>query len=200
MPNAKVLAEKQAIVSALTEKLKNSPSGVFVDYQGINVAEDTRLRNDLRAAGVEYTIVKNTLTRFAIKNVGFDALDPILNGTTSLAVSTTEDVIAPFRVINKYAKQFNGAKFKIKAGFMDGQVLSLAEVQALADLPSKEVLLAQVLGTLLAPITSLAIVIKAIAEKDGVPAEKPAEEAAAPAEEAAAPAEEAAAPAKEAAE
>ena len=95
-----------------------------------------------------------------------EELDDVLNGTTSLAISHG-DPIAPMRVVNKFAKQFNGAKFTIKAGFMDGKVLSLDEVSALAELPSKEVLQAQVLGTMLAPITSLAIVIKAIAEKKG---------------------------------
>ena len=93
-------------------------------------------------------------------------LSECLNGTTSLAISH-EDPIAPMRVINKFAKQFNGAKFTIKAGFMDGKVLPLEEVLAIAELPAKDVLQAQVLGTMLAPITSLAIVLKAIAEKDG---------------------------------
>lgn len=181
MPNAKVLSEKQAFVESLTDRLKNSTSGVFVDYQGITVAQDTELRSELRKSDVEYTVVKNTLTRFAIKNVGFDELDPILNGTTSLATSST-DPLAPMQVIGKYADKL-GDKFTIKGGFMDGKLLSLDEINALAKLPSKEVLLAQVLGTMLAPITSLAIVIKAIAEKGGVPAEKPE----APAEEAAAP-------------
>ena len=126
-------------------------------------------------------MVKNTLVRFAINNCGMEALDDVLNGTTSLAISHT-DPIAPMRVINKFSKQFNGAKFTIKGGFMDGKVLSLEEISALADLPSKEGLQAQVLGTMLAPITSLAIVIKAIAEKGGAtveaaaPAEAPAAE------------------------
>lgn len=173
MPNAKVLSEKQAIVAELTEKLKGAASGVFVDYKGITVAEDTALRGECRKNDLDYSVVKNTLTRFAVKNVGMDTLDPVLNGTTSLAVSTA-DPIAPMRVINKFAKQFNGAKFTIKAGFMDGKVLSMEEILALAELPSKEVLQAQVLGTMLAPITSLAIVLKAIAEKQG--AEAPAAE------------------------
>lgn len=166
MPNAKVLSEKQAVVAALTEKLKGAASGVLVDYKGITVSEDTALRSELRKSDVDYAVVKNTLTRFAIKNVGLDGLDSMLNGTTSLALSAT-DPIAPMRVINKYAKKLGENKFTIKAGFMDGKVLTLSEIVALADLPSKEVLQAQVLGTMLAPITSLAIVLKAIAEKDG---------------------------------
>ena len=164
MPNASVLEQKKAIVAELTEKLQNAASGVLVDYKGITVAEDTALRNELRKNNVEYAVVKNTLTRFAAQNAGLGDLSDSLNGTTSLAISH-EDPIAPMRVINKFAKQFNGAKFVIKAGFMDGKILPLDEINAMAELPSKEVLQAQVLGTMLAPITSLAIVLKAIAEE-----------------------------------
>ena len=177
MPNAKVLSEKQAIVASLTETLQSASSGVLVDYKGITVAEDTALRAELRAAGVEYSVVKNTLVRFATKNVGLDGLDEVLNGTTSMAVSK-EDPIAPMRIINNYAKKL-GDRFNIKAGFMDGKVLPLDDVYALAELPSKEALLGQVLGTMLAPITSLAIVIKAIAEQQGASFEETPAEAAA---------------------
>ena len=170
MPNAKVLSEKQAIVAALTEQLKNASSGVLVDYKGITVAEDTALRTELRQNEVQYGVVKNTLVRFALNNVGLEGLDDVLNGTTSLA-TCEHDPIAPMRVINKYAKQLGDSKFNIKGGFMDGKVISLEEIQALAELPSKEVLQAQALGMMLAPITSLAIVLKAIAEKNGEPAE-----------------------------
>ncbi len=195
MPNAKVLSEKQAVVAGLIETLKSSASGVLVNYEGITVAEDTALRNELRKAGVEYSVVKNTMVRRALDDTGLSELDNVLHGTTSLAVCK-EDPIAPMRVIHKFAKGLNGDRFVIKAGFMDGKVLPLEDIAALAELPSKEVLLGQVLGMMLSPITSLAIVIKAIAEKGGEPAPK-AEEAAAPAEEA--PAAEAAAPAEEAA-
>lgn len=173
MPNAKVLSEKQAIVANLSERLSKAASGVLVDYKGITVAEDTALRNECRANEIDYAVVKNTLVRFALDGAGLQELDGALNGTTSLALGDG-DPIAPMRVINKFAKQFNGAKFVIKAGFMDGKVLSLEEINALAELPSKEVLQAQVLGTMLAPITSLAIVIKAIAEKQGGAVEAPA--------------------------
>jgi large subunit ribosomal protein L10 len=168
MPNAKVLSEKQAVVAALTEQLKNAASGVLVDYKGITVAEDTALRVELRQNGVQYGVVKNTLVRFAMNNVGLNELDDVLNGTTSLATSDG-DPIAPMRVVNKYAKKLND-KFVIKGGFMDGKVLSLDEINALAELPAKEVLQAQALGMMLAPITSVAIVLKAIAEKNGEPA------------------------------
>jgi len=177
MPNANVLEAKKAIVAELTEKLQNAASGVLVDYKGITVAEDTALRNELR----KYAVVKNTLTRFAAEGAGLGELSDSLNGTTSLAISHS-DPIAPMRVINKFAKQFNGAKFAIKAGFMDGKILPLDEVLAIAELPAKEVLQAQVLGTMLAPITSLAIVLKAIAEEKGGFVEAVAEPEATPAE------------------
>ena len=176
MPNAKVLSEKQAIVAALVDDLKAANSGVLVDYKGITVAEDTALRHELRENGVEYAVVKNTLLRRALDDVNLGELDDVLNGTTSMAISR-EDPIAPMRIVNKYAKQM-GDRFNIKAGFMDGKVLPLDDVYALAELPSKDALLGQVLGMMLAPITSLAVVIKAIAEKNGEPAaEAPAEEA-----------------------
>lgn len=188
MPNAKVLSEKQAIVAALTERIKNASAGVFVDYKGINVAQDTEMRTELRKNDVEYSVIKNTLTRFALNDCGLSELDPILNGTTSLATSTG-DPIAPFRILTDYAKKVEGDKFVIKAAFMDGQVLSQSEIAEISALPSKEALYSQVFGTLLAPITSLAVVLNQIVEKGGgvvetaeaAPAaeEAPAEEAAA---------------------
>lgn len=180
MPNAKVLSEKQAVVAALEETLKNAASGVLVNYEGITVEEDTKLRSELRKAGVEYSVVKNTLVRRALDESGLGELDDVLHGTTSLAISNS-DPIAPMSVINKFAKSVPGDRFVIKAGFMDGKVLPLEDVMALAELPSKDVLLAQLLGMMLSPLTSLAVVTKAIAEKGGAPAEKaeaPAEEAA----------------------
>ena len=181
MPNAKVLSEKKAVVAALEEQLKGAASGVLVDYKGITVAEDTALRAELRQNDVQYSVVKNTLVRFALDSAGLKELDGVLNGTTSLA-TCAGDPIAPMRVVNKHAKKLGEDKFNIKGGFMDGKVISLEEIMALAELPSKDVLQAQALGMMLAPITSLAIVLKAIAEKGGEPA--PAEVAAAPAEEA----------------
>ena len=181
MPNAKVLSEKQAIVAELAEKLKNASAGVLVDYKGITVAEDTALRAELRKNDVEYSVVKNTLVRFALDEANLNELDGVLHGTTSLAISTG-DPIAPMRVVNQFAKKLGDGKFNIKAGFMEGKVISLDEVMALAELPGKEALQAQVLGTMLAPITSLAIVLKAIAEEKGGFVEAAAEPEAAPAE------------------
>ncbi len=172
MPNAKVLSEKQAIVASLTEKLKNAAAGVIVDYKGITVEEDTALRAECRKNDIDYSVVKNTLLRFAFNNLGLNELDEQLNGTTSLAVSA--DTVAPARVIAGYAKKLDG-RFEIKGGFMDGKVVDLATIQALAAIPALPVLRAQVLGTMLAPISGLACVIKQIAEKQGVPAEAAAE-------------------------
>ena len=161
MPNAKVLSEKQAVVAALTEQLKGAASGVLVDYKGITVAEDTALRVELRKNDVQYGVVKNTLARFAAKNVGLDALCDVLEGTTSIAVCEG-DPVAAAKVVAEFSKKLAAQeKFIIKSGFVDGKVISPAEVQALAELPSREVLVATVLGTLIAPIRGLATVLDA---------------------------------------
>ena len=176
MPNAKVLSEKQAIVAQLTEKIQKATAGVIVDYKGITVEEDTALRKECRESNVDYAVVKNTLLRFAFNNTGLNELDGLLNGTTSLALS--EDAVAPARVMADYAKKLDG-KFEIKGGFMDGKPVDLATIQSLASIPALPVLQAQFLGTMLAPITGLAVVLKQIAEKNGEAA--PAAEEAAPA-------------------
>ena len=162
MPSAKVLNEKKQAVAQMVEKLQNAQAGVFVDYIGLTVSEDTDLRNKLRAAGVEYKVVKNTLTRFAAKEVGYDELDPILNGPTSLAISY-DDPIAPAKVIAEFAK--SNDKIEIKSGFLDGKVISLDEIKTLASTPSKDVLLAKLMGSLNSPVSSLARVLQAIVDK-----------------------------------
>ena len=175
MPNAKVLSEKQAIVAELTEKIQKATAGVIVDYKGITVEEDTALRKECREGGVDYAVVKNTLLRFAFNNTGLNDLDDLLNGTTSLALA--DDPVAPARVMADYAKKLDG-KFEIKGGFMDGKPVDLAEtIWMWATIPALPVLQAQVLGTMLAPITGLAVVLKQIAEKNGAPAEEAAAEA-----------------------
>ena len=174
MPNAKVLSEKQAIVAELTEKIQKATAGVIVDYKGITVEEDTALRKECREGGVDYAVVKNTLLRFAFNNTGLNDLDNLLNGTTSLALA--DDPVAPARVMADYAKKLDG-KFEIKGGFMDGKPVDLATINSLAAIPALPVLQAQFLGTMLAPITGLAVVLKQIAEKNGAPAEEAAAEA-----------------------
>ena len=185
MPSESVLIEKKKIVEELTGKLK-SQAGVFVDYCGITVNEDTEMRVKMREANVDYSVIKNTLMRFAVKNVGLEALEPILVGTTSLAVSY-EDPIDPARIIKEYADKLPNY-FAIKGGFMDGKALTVEEVNKIATIPPLPILQAQLLGTLLAPITCLAVVLKAIAEKSGAPVDVEVSvgpEGGAPAEEAA---------------
>ena len=165
MPNAKVLSEKQAIVEALAERIKNAGAGLLVDYKGITVAEDTALRTELRKDGVEYTVVKNTLTRKALDKLGMSDLDHVLNGTTSLATAEN-DPIAPFRIINDYSKKL-GDRFNIKAAFMEGKVLNDSEIAEMAELPGKDALYAKVLGTMIAPITGLAVCLGQILEQKG---------------------------------
>ncbi|MBR5543548.1 MAG: 50S ribosomal protein L10 [Oscillospiraceae bacterium] len=204
MPSAKVLEQKKQLVAELAEKMKNASSGVLVDYKGINVADDTALRAEMRKNNIDYKVIKNTLIRFAAKEAGLEGLDSVLEGTTALAISA-DDVIAPAKVVAEFAKK-NENIYNIKAGFMDGKVVGVEEIMSLANLPSKEVLLGRLVGGLQGPIFGLALVLKAIAEKvekEGpATASAPAEEA--PAEESApvteeAPATEEAAPAEEAA-
>ena len=166
MPNAKVLESKKAVVATLTETIKESSSVVFVDYKGITVAQDAELRTQFREAGVEYSVVKNTLTRFAAKENGYD-FDEVLNGTTAMA-STTEDPIAPARIVCEFAKKNKLKTLSIKGGIVEGSVLSADQLNGFGELPSKNALVASVLGTFLAPISSLAFVLDQIRmQKDG---------------------------------
>lgn len=176
MPNAKVLSEKQAVVAALEQRMRNASAGVLVDYKGITVAEDTQLRTELRKGEVEYTVVKNTLVRRALDDLGLQELDSVLNGTTSLATAVS-DPIAPFRIISEYSKKM-GERFNVKAAFMEGKVLSAAEIEEMSQLSSKDALYAKVLGTMIAPITGLAVCLGQILEQKGGSLEPAAAEAA----------------------
>ena len=169
MPNAKVLESKKAVVEALSAKIKEATSVVFVDYKGINVAQDTELRKQFREAGVEYSVVKNTLTNFAAKDAGYDFAE-VLNGTTAMA-STTGDPIAPARIVCEFAKK-NKNSLSIKGGVVEGSVLTVDQLNGFGELPSKNALVASVLGTFLAPISSLAFVLDQIREQKegGAPA------------------------------
>lgn len=169
MPNAKVLESKKAVVEALSAKIKEATSVVFVDYKGISVAQDTELRKQFREAGVEYSVVKNTLTNFAAKDAGYDFAE-VLNGTTAMA-STTGDPIAPARIVCEFAKK-NKNTLSIKGGVVEGSVLTADQLNGFGELPSKNALVASVLGTFLAPISSLAFVLDQIREQKegGAPA------------------------------
>ena len=175
MPNAKVLSEKQAIVDGLVERIKASQSGILVDYKGITVSEDTALRTEMRKSGVDYTVIKNTLVRRALDQVNLGALDSVLNGTTSLATAES-DPIAPFRIISDYSKKL-GDRFNVKAAYMEGQVLDAAAIEELSALSTKEALYSKVLGTMIAPITGLAVCLGQVLEQKGGSLEAAAEEA-----------------------
>ncbi len=159
MPSTKVLEQKKAIVNSITEKLKSSCAGVLVEYKGINVEDDTKLRKNLRDSNVEYLVVKNTLLKRAAENAGMEELSSVLHGATALAVSK-EDYIAASKILCEFSKDHEF--FKIKSGFIDGEIIDSAEVLRLAKLPSREVLIAQVLYGLNAPITGLATVLSGI--------------------------------------
>ena len=166
MPNAKVLESKKAVVEQLTGKIQEATAVVFIDYKGISVAQDTELRKQFREAGVEYSVVKNTLTNFAAKNAGYD-FSEVLNGTTAMA-STTGDPIAPARIAAEFAKKNKLKTLSIKGGIVEGSVLSAEQLTGFSELPSKNALVASVLGTFLAPISSPAFVLDQIRmQKDG---------------------------------
>ena len=160
----KFLESKKQIVADLTETLKSSAAGVLVDYKGINVADDTKLRKELREAGVEYSVVKNTMLRFAAKEAGLEGWDEFLHGTTALAVSKEDPIIAA-KILAKYAEAIKGDVFTIKSGFMDGKVVDTDTVNALAKIPAKEVLIATMLSSLNATISKFAVVVDQIAKK-----------------------------------
>jgi len=173
LANQNTIQQKQAYVEALAEKMKNSVAGVVVSYEGISVADDTVLRRKLREAGVEYTVVKNTMLRRASDIVGLNELDSHLSGSTALALSAADHVVAA-KILCEYAEKSD--TFKIKAGFVEGKMIDEASVKELAKMPPKEVLIAKALGGLNAPISGfvgvlnanlrgLVVALNAIAEK-----------------------------------
>jgi len=162
MANDKIIAQKQAIVAELKGKLENAVTGVLVDYSGINVADDTALRAQLREAGVEYSVVKNTLTRFAAKEAGLEELSDVLNGNTALAISN-DDVVAPAKVLYNFSKDHE--YFTIKGGFVEGKVVSVAELEKLATMPSKEGLLCMLLYALNGNVSGLARALQAVVDQ-----------------------------------
>ncbi len=190
MPSTVVLEKKKQQVADLAERLKGSCAGVVVDYKGINVEDDTKLRKELREAGVVYTVVKNSVLKRAAENVGLEIDSTVVEGTTAVATSES-DYVAAARILNKYAETNNN--FTIKTGYLDGKVIANDEVVALAKLPSREALLAQIASVVVEPIACIARAVNALEEKGGAeavaqeaPAEAPAEEVTeAPAEESA---------------
>jgi large subunit ribosomal protein L10 len=174
MPSEKILAQKQQLVNELAEKMKSAVSGVLVDYKGITVADDTKLRAELRKAGVYYAVKKNSIIGLAAKEAGLSELEKVLSGTTAIAISDN-DLTGPAKILSKFAED-SKIGFSVKAGFIEGKAATGEEIKELAKLPSKEVLVAKFLGSMNAPISGfvnvlngnlrgLVVALNAIAEK-----------------------------------
>ena len=175
MPSNKVLEAKKQIVEALAAKMQTAQAGVLVKYEGITVADDTALRAALRKAGIEYSVMKNTLTGRACEMVGYGDMKQYLSGMTAIAISQ-DDAIAPAKIMKEYADKI--PSFEIKAGFVDGGVIDQAGVEALAATPSKEVLIGKMMGSLMSSLYGFAYVLQAKIDKEnegGEATEAPAE-------------------------
>ena len=193
MPSEKILASKQQNVADLAEAMKGAACYVFVSTRGLTVEQDTKLRVELRGAGVKFKVIKNTTLKRVFKELGIDGVDSMFEGPT--AVGYSDEITAPAKILAKYAEDIE--PMEIKGGIIDGKVASVAEIIALSKVPDVETLRTQVAYSLLFPFTKLAMLVKAVAEKKqeeggeaapvAAPAEAPAAEEA-PAE-AAAPAE-----------
>ncbi|QAY67847.1 50S ribosomal protein L10 [Paenibacillus protaetiae] len=162
MANAKIIQGKQQAVEEITSKLRESSSTVVADYRGLNVAQVTELRKQLREAGVEFQVLKNSLVRRASEAAELSGLNEILTGPTAIAFSK-EDAVAPAKILNDFAKK--NEALKLKGGVVEGQVVDLAQIKALAELPSREGLLSMLLSVLQAPMRNFALAVKAVAEK-----------------------------------
>lgn len=150
---------KEQVVAELAEKLASAKAAFLADYRGLNVEQVNKLRSELRGAGVEYRVVKNTLLRLASKGTGAECLDPYLEGPTAIAIAG-QDPVAPAKILSEFAK--TNAKFELKGGALEGKALSVEDIKALADLPSREQLLAMMLGSLNAPVSNFVGVLAAI--------------------------------------
>ena len=168
MPSASVLEQKKQIVAEVADRISNSCAGVIVDYKGISVADDTALRRELREAGVEYTVVKNTLIKLAIKGTSLEGMSDVLDGTSAIA-TCKDDYVAAARILNKYAEGHEN--FNLKTGYIDGEVIGMDKLMELATLPSRETLLSMVANVFSAPIAGFARAVQAIADKAEAPAE-----------------------------
>jgi large subunit ribosomal protein L10 len=162
MPSAAILEQKKTIVENLANQMKEACSCVIVNYQGISVEDDTKLRAELRKAGVEYKVIKNTLISRACEIAGYEGLKGVLNGMSAIAFCNADQVSAA-KILNEYAKKHDN--FEIKAGFYDGKIADAEEMKKLAELPSKDILLATVLSAMNGPIRGLAVALQAIVDK-----------------------------------
>ena len=159
---------KKPIVDEIAACVKDAQSVVVVDYRGLTVEQDTKLRKNLREAGITYKVYKNTLMNFAFKGTDYEALTPYLEGPSAVAVSK-DDATAPARILSEFAKTAD--KLEIKAGVVEGTVFDAAGMAAIASIPSREVLISKLLGSLQSPITNFARVMNQLAEKRGGGAE-----------------------------
>jgi large subunit ribosomal protein L10 len=157
-----VIEQKKQIVTEIADKFKASQSTIVVDYRGLTVSEVTELRKQLREAGVEFKVYKNSMTRRAAEAVELSGLNEALTGPNAIAFSN-EDVVAPAKILNDFAKKHEA--LEIKAGVIEGNIASVEEVKALAELPSREGLLSMLLSVLQAPIRNLALAAKAVADQ-----------------------------------
>ena len=157
----KIIAKKAAIVNEVAEKFQSAVSVVVVDYRGLTVEQVTNLRKDLREAGVEMRVIKNTYLKRAADKVGYEGLDETFTGPTAVAFSS-EDVVAPARIMAKYAEDIEA--LEIKGGMIEGKVASLEEINALAKLPNREGMLSMLLSVLQAPVRNFAYAVKAVAD------------------------------------
>ncbi len=160
---SKVLQAKQAVVTEIADKMKVSPAVLVVDYRGLKVEQATELRKQLREAGVDFKVYKNTMTRRAAEETGYEALVPHLKGPNAIAFAPEGDVIAPAKVLHGFAKE--NEDLVIKAGVIEGEEVSVEEIQALAELPSRDGLLSMLLSVLQAPMRNVALATKAVADK-----------------------------------
>jgi len=164
MPSAKILESKKAFVKELNEKFNNSLAGVVVAYNGINVENDTKLRKELREAGVEYMVVKNTMLRLAVKGTQYEALTEYFKGDTAIALSP-EDPAAAARILCKYADGDRSKRFVVKGGFCDGQVMDANGVKSLSTMPNREGLLSMLAGSLNGIVGGLTVALQGIIDK-----------------------------------
>ncbi len=159
---SKAIEAKQVRVEEITEKFKTAATAVVVDYRGLSVSQVTELRKQLREAGVEFKVYKNTMTRRAVEAAGLEGLNENLTGPNAIAFST-EDVVAPAKILNDFAKKND--KLEIKAGVIEGAIATADDIKALAELPSREGLLSMLLSVLQAPMRNFALATKAVAEQ-----------------------------------
>lgn len=159
---SKAIERKQELVNQIAEEIKASSSVVIADYRGLNVAEVTELRNNMRNEGLTFKVYKNSLVRRAMEQAGIEVLEEVLTGPNAFAFST-DDAVAPARVLNDFAKEHEN--LELKAGVIEGKVADQAEIKAIATLPSREGLLSMLLSVLTAPMRNTALAVKAVADQ-----------------------------------